>query len=90
LSGIEQYLREMKYFNVPPRLCCSMPRSRRHIKKKGPVHDELAFPAPYRDQARYLELAARFLELDLRHQSGDAIPIDQGKRAVHRRNKKAA
>ena len=65
-----------------------MPPSRRRIRQARRAQDDLAFPVPFNQQARYLELAARFLELD--GLSKNVIPIDQGTETPQKRKKKAA
>lgn len=40
------------------------------------VRDDLAFPLPFRQQSRFLELADTFLDLDRAANSDNVVPID--------------
>jgi hypothetical protein len=61
------------------------------IRKAGSVRDDLAFPVPFGEQAKYLELADQFLDLDQRHNgNGKVIPIDQDKRGFQKAKLKKA
>ena len=67
-----------------------MPRNRRQ-NGKADVSGDLAFPVPFNEQPKYLQLANRFLEMDLRRNgSGDVVPINRGKRFENSRLKKAS
>jgi hypothetical protein len=62
-----------------------MPRNR-SIRKAGSVEDDLAFPLPVSEQAKYLELANQFLEPGQRWDgSGNEIPIGEDRRFQNRR-----
>jgi hypothetical protein len=54
-----------------------MPR-RRQVEQPPELKDDLAFPPPYSEQAKYLELAARFLERDERHNARKVVSTDTG------------
>jgi hypothetical protein len=57
-------------------------RNSRKTERAGCVNDDLAFPVPFREQAKYLELADRFIEMDQRGNGrGNVIPIDRGRRS---------
>lgn len=65
--------------------------SRRNISERRKLRDEIAFPISFGEQARYLELANRFLELDHRRNgSSKVVPIDRGRRVENGRLKKAS
>ena len=67
-----------------------MPRNRRQ-NGKADVSGDLAFPVPFNEQPKYLQLANRFLELDQRRNgSGNVVPIDEGRRIEAGRLKKAS
>lgn len=52
-----------------------MPRGR-HQSSVLKVRDDLAFPLPFRQQSRFLELADTFLDLNRAADSGNVVPID--------------
>jgi hypothetical protein len=68
-----------------------MPRNHK-IRKAESVRDDLAFPMAFGEQAKYLELADKFLALDQRHNgNGKVIPIDLDRRRFQKdRLKKAS
>jgi hypothetical protein len=68
-----------------------MPRNHK-IRKAESVRDDLAFPLPLGEQAKYLELADKFLALDQRHNGkGKVISIDRDRRGFQKdRLKKAS
>jgi hypothetical protein len=55
-----------------------MAGSRRARPSSKSVRDELAFPVPYSEQAKYLKLADDFLASHW-HDSDKVIPIDRGR-----------
>lgn len=67
-----------------------MPPSRRPIRQTRRAQDDLAFPVPFNEQARFLALAARFLELDGRRPGRHVIPIEQRTETPQKGKKKAA
>jgi hypothetical protein len=66
-----------------------MPRRQQQPTSAKNLKDDLSFPVPYREQAKYLKLADDFLALDQRlHHSHKVIPIDRDRTVCKR--KKAA
>lgn len=62
----------------PSSYCVPMPRSRQRKPSPPQVQDDLAFPVSYRELAKYLELADRFLLLDQRRNGGsNVVQIDK-------------
>jgi len=48
----------------------------RRIQKAPKAQDELSFPVPYREQAKYLDLANRFMAVRNSPNGHKVIPID--------------
>jgi len=67
-----------------------MPRNRVRIQKPPKRKDNLSFPVPYREQAKYLKLADDFLALHERHDSDKVVPIDRGRHVERRKPKRVA
>jgi len=77
--------------HVPHRQCCLMPRSYHQVRKVPEVHDDIAFPVPYREHAKYLKLADDFLALAGHdHLTSKVIPIDQRRRIQRSQTKRVA
>jgi len=67
-----------------------MPRNRRQ-NGKAAVSGDSAFPVPFNEQAKYLQLANWFLEMDQRRNgSGNVVPINRGRRFENGRLQKAS
>jgi len=63
---------------------------RRRIQKTPKAQDELSFPVPYREHAKYLDLAHRFLAADPSGNGSAVIPIDRDRRFRSGKWKKAS
>lgn len=48
----------------------------RRIQEPLKAQDELSFPVPYREQAKYLDLANRFMAVPNSGNGHNVIPID--------------
>ena len=71
-----------------------MKRNRLKLVSEAPAReaDDLSFPPPFGEQAKYLKLADEFLARtsDEQEQSGKIISIGAGRRAKNRRSERAA
>jgi hypothetical protein len=57
-----------------------MPRRRQKAVRNRKAQDDLSFPVPFREQAKFLELANRFLELhelDREQRDNGVLSIEQ-------------
>ncbi len=71
-----------------------MRRNRLKLVSEAPAReaDDLSFPPPFGEQAKYLKLADEFLARTSveQEQSGKIISIGAGRRAKNRRSERAA
>jgi hypothetical protein len=72
-----------------------MKRNRLKLVSEAPAReaDDLSFPPPFGEQAKYLKLADEFLartSVEQEQRNGKIISIGTGRRAKNRRSKSAA
>lgn len=67
-----------------------MPRSRRKPDRLPKRRDDISFPVSFSEQAKYLELANCFLELDQTENGRNVVPIFDGKKMADSNLKKAS
>jgi len=58
------------------------------IRKTGRLRDDLAFPVPFGEDAKYLELAMQLL--DQRNGDDNVVPIDRDRRSSQKHRLKKA
>lgn len=67
-----------------------MPRRHQPSRAVPKTHDELSFPVPFREHAKFLDLADRFLELVRSEDGGNLIRFENAKPFRGEPQKKAA
>jgi hypothetical protein len=76
---------------LPPRLLGNMQRRFKVARELNQEVDDLSFPPPYDQQARYLELASKFLSPNAKaeHRGANVVSIEKWQNRKGKREKAA-